>query len=165
MQKLFIILAIFISLTGCVRKMSIEQGNVLTPEMANQLHRGMSPAEVKQIMGTPVLMNTFNDNRFDYIYTFKPGRGATTEKRIVLQFQNNSLKDIQVYMPAAATDNAVSNTDRVTPAAKSENHSMLQFQNNSLKDVKVYMPTASNSIASNNEDSSLDGSEENTSDG
>lgn len=95
MRKIFALFAIALTLTGCVRKLSIEQGNIMTPETANQLHTGMTQAEVKNIMGTPILLNTFRDNRVDYIYTFKPGRGPTTEKYITLIFQNDRLTQIK----------------------------------------------------------------------
>jgi outer membrane protein assembly factor BamE len=98
MQKLCILLMIIFTLTGCIRKIAIEQGNIMTPEMINQVHVGMNEAEVKQIMGSPVLMNTFRDNRVDYVYTFKPGRGTTTEKYFTLIFQNGRLISISGNM-------------------------------------------------------------------
>lgn len=95
MQKIIILCLILFTLSGCVRKLAIEQGNNLTPDKVSQLHRGMTPAEVKTIMGTPVLLNTFNDNRMDYIYTFQPGGKPMTEKRLTLIFQNNKLYEIK----------------------------------------------------------------------
>lgn len=95
MQKLLIILAIALLATGCVRKMDIEQGNIITPEMAGQLRTGMTVDQVKEVMGSPTLLNTFNENRMEYVYSYKPGRGQTTEKIILLTFQNGQLKTIQ----------------------------------------------------------------------
>ncbi len=83
-----------LALTGCIRKLSIEQGNVITPEMTQQLHLGMSQEEVKNVMGSPMLLNTFNDNRIDYVYTFKPGNGTMTEKKMTLRFEGGVLKNI-----------------------------------------------------------------------
>jgi outer membrane protein assembly factor BamE len=83
-----------VALTGCVRKISIEQGNILTPEIVNQVRVGMSAAEVRNILGSPVLLNTFRDNRVDYVYTFNPGRGQTTEKTFTLIFENDRVAAI-----------------------------------------------------------------------
>ncbi|MBV8802867.1 MAG: outer membrane protein assembly factor BamE [Gammaproteobacteria bacterium] len=94
MQKIIILCAVLISLTGCIRKMNIEQGNVLTPQLVSQLHIGMTETQVKEVLGTPVLLNTFNDNRVDYVYTMKPGHGPMEEKYITLTFKNNRLKNI-----------------------------------------------------------------------
>ena len=94
MQKLFVALAILFVLTGCVRKMTVEQGNIMTPEMTSQIHKGMTQAEVRNIMGTPLVLNTFRDNRVDYVYTIKPGGAATSEKRLTLIFQNDHLSEM-----------------------------------------------------------------------
>jgi outer membrane protein assembly factor BamE len=95
MRKLLIILSLLLPLSGCsylhIHKMDIEQGNVITPEMVNQVHRGMSEAEVRNIMGNPVLANVFDKNRLDYVYTFKPGYGTGTEKYITFVFINGRL--------------------------------------------------------------------------
>jgi outer membrane protein assembly factor BamE len=94
MKKIMLIIAILFAISGCVRKISIEQGNIMTPQMVNQLHTGMTMEQVKDIMGTPILMNTFQDNRVDYVYTFKPGREKRTEKYVTLIFENGHLARI-----------------------------------------------------------------------
>jgi outer membrane protein assembly factor BamE len=75
--------------------MDIEQGNIITPDMTQRLHTGMTEYQVKKVMGTPVLVNTFSDNRMDYVYTFKPGRGKMTEKQITLVFRGGILREIK----------------------------------------------------------------------
>lgn len=94
MQRILLIAMAIVALTGCIRKIAIEQGNIMTPEMTSQLHTGMSEASVKSIMGSPMLLHTFNDNRVDYVYTYKPGNGVMTEKQMTLSFQNGILKNI-----------------------------------------------------------------------
>lgn len=100
MQKIIALSIIVLALTGCIRKISIEQGNVMTPEMTSQLHTGMSIDEVKHVMGSPMLLNTFNNNRVDYVYTFKPGNGTMTEKKMTLSFENGVLKSITENAPS-----------------------------------------------------------------
>lgn len=98
MKKLLSLFAMVIVLSACVHKMDIEQGNVITPEMAGKLHKGMTETQVKEIMGSPMLMNTFNDHRIDYVYTLKVGHGTMSEKYITLIFRNNRLQDISGNM-------------------------------------------------------------------
>lgn len=92
-------LILTITCTSCsylrVHKVDIEQGNVINATMLKQIHPGMSKNQVTAILGTPVLSDTFNDNRLDYVYTFKPGYGKAIEKRISLTFKNDKLKTIQ----------------------------------------------------------------------
>lgn len=96
MQKKLLVLVLGLFLSGCtfVHKKDIEQGNVFTPDMVQRLHKGMTKEQVEEVMGTPVLINTFNDNRIDYIYTFKPGGGKMTEKRVSLIFSKGRLREI-----------------------------------------------------------------------
>jgi outer membrane protein assembly factor BamE len=94
MKKLLVILLVCF-LSGCVHKIDIEQGNVISPGMLHQLHPGMSKNQVLNILGNPVLVNTFSDNQLDYVYALKPGYGHLQERYITLTFQNNILKDIK----------------------------------------------------------------------
>ncbi|EKD55332.1 MAG: SmpA / OmlA family protein [uncultured bacterium] len=98
MRKILLMLAIVCTLSACVHKMDIEQGNIITEEQVNKLHPGMSKDAVKEMMGTPVLMNTFADNRIDYVYTYQPGHGERTEKYITLNFKNGRLVKISGNM-------------------------------------------------------------------
>ncbi len=91
MKKILFIFALLLTLSACVHKVDIQQGNLFTPDMVSRLHPGMTMAQVKNVMGTPVLMNTFNGNRVDYVYTYKPGWGATTEKYVTLVFRKGRL--------------------------------------------------------------------------
>jgi len=95
-RNLIFILCACLLLVGCaVYRPDIQQGNIYTPRMINRLHRGMTPFEVKHIMGNPVLENTFADQRMNYVYTFKPGKGKMTQKRVTLTFKRNRLVAIQ----------------------------------------------------------------------
>lgn len=97
MKRVLTLLLITMTLSSCflVRKIDIEQGNVITSEKVSQVHLGMTKAQVKNIMGTPVLLNTFNDGREDYVYTIKKGNGRMKEKYIVFMFnRHNTLENI-----------------------------------------------------------------------
>jgi len=66
-------------LTGCslpqVFKVTVQQGNLITQEMVDQLKPGMTRSQVAFIMGEPVFRNPFEHDRWDYIYTVEvPGR-------------------------------------------------------------------------------------------
>jgi outer membrane protein assembly factor BamE len=102
MKKFFILILLALALPGCsyfhVHHMDIEQGNVITPEMVSRVHVGMSMEEVKEIMGSPVLINVFDPNRKDYVYTYKPGNGDFTEKYITFIFNNGRVSSIKGNM-------------------------------------------------------------------
>lgn len=78
-----------------VYRQDIQQGNVLTQDMVNQLRPGLSKQQVRFIMGTPMLVDVFHQDRWDYLYTMARGWGEMEEKRIHLYFKNGHLERIE----------------------------------------------------------------------
>lgn len=99
MKRIITLVLIGFFLSGCsffqVHKMEIEQGNIISYEKIHELHRGMTQAEVKNVMGTPVLINIFAPNRYEYVYTFQPGYGKLQEKRLTCLFLHGRLSDFR----------------------------------------------------------------------
>jgi outer membrane protein assembly factor BamE len=62
-------------------KIDIQQGNVLTQDMVAQLRPGLSKDQVRFILGTPVLMDMFHTNRWDYVYRLQKGSTGEVEMR------------------------------------------------------------------------------------
>ncbi|MEJ0087746.1 MAG: outer membrane protein assembly factor BamE [Pseudomonadota bacterium] len=56
--------------SGCVYRMSIQQGNYLVAESVSQLKEGMTRSQVRFLLGTPMVPDAFNDDRWDYYYFF-----------------------------------------------------------------------------------------------
>jgi outer membrane protein assembly factor BamE len=62
-------------------KIDIQQGNVLTQDMVAQLRPGLSKDQVRFILGTPVLMDMFHADRWDYVYRLQKGSTGEVEMR------------------------------------------------------------------------------------
>ena len=62
-------------------RITIVQGNFVSAEAAAQMRVGMSRAEVKQLLGTPLLTDMFHANRWDYVFYFKRGSTAVVQQR------------------------------------------------------------------------------------
>jgi len=82
-------------LGGCgwprVHKVVVQQGNVISQEMIDKLKPGMTRSQVAYIMGEPVVRNTFNEARWDYVYTLEnPGRYELNSS-MSLFFRNDKL--------------------------------------------------------------------------
>jgi len=78
-----------IVLAGCfpgVYKIDIQQGNVVTQDMIDELRPGMSKAQVRYIMGNPLITDTFHVRRWDYLYSLQTGSGEKSQKRMSLYF-------------------------------------------------------------------------------
>ena len=74
-----------------LHKIDIQQGNVIDQKMLNKLKPGMDKKQVKFIMGTPVLIDPFHNERWEYIYSFQEGGKIREQRHITLHFENDKL--------------------------------------------------------------------------
>lgn len=74
-----------------VYKINIEQGNVVTEEMVEQLRPGLNRRQVRFIMGTPLIEDSFHDDRWDYRYLLRNGNETLSETRLTLWFEGDEL--------------------------------------------------------------------------
>ena len=76
-------------------KVEIVQGNVVTREQAAQLKPGMSRAQVRDILGSPLLADIFHADRWDYVFTIRrPGAQAQT-RRVTVRFDGDLMASIE----------------------------------------------------------------------
>ena len=88
-------------------KIDIQQGNVLNQEVVSQLRPGLTKDQVRFILGTPVLMDMFHANRWDYVYRFQKGGASVVEMRKFSTFFDDSGRLARVsgdVTPAQAED-------------------------------------------------------------
>lgn len=76
-------------------KIDIQQGNVITQEMVDQLRPGMTRNQVQYVMGSPLLEDTFNKDRWDYVYSMQPGGKKRTQQTLTIFFKDDKLASIQ----------------------------------------------------------------------
>jgi outer membrane protein assembly factor BamE len=88
-------------LAGCstfefpwVYKLSIDQGNIITQEMVDKLEPGMTRSQVQFVMGSPLIADSFHENRWDYIYTLLDPKGKRTEQRLTVFFTDDKLSSL-----------------------------------------------------------------------
>ncbi len=107
MRKLLTLIAIIasFSLASCsgdpivnrlpwVYKIEIQQGNVLTQEMINQLQTGMTRRQVQFILGSPLIVDPFHADRWDYYYQYIPGtegEGKALREHLAVFFEDDTL--------------------------------------------------------------------------
>lgn len=109
-----------LALAGCsfpgVYKIDIQQGNVVTQDMIDQLRPGMTRRQVRFIMGNPLLVDTFHANRWDYLYSLQPGGGERQQERMSVLFNgNDQLVGLSGdFMPGVSKDQAILGSDADT---------------------------------------------------
>jgi len=92
--------------TGVTYRIPIQQGNVVEQERVNQLQPGMAKRQVRFVMGTPMLVDPFHQDRWDYVYMYRPSRGDSEERRVTLYFENDTLVRIEGDLRPEAPDPA-----------------------------------------------------------
>lgn len=78
-----------------VYKMTVQQGNIITEEMVDQLQLGMTKSQVRYLLGTPLLTDFFHTDRWDYTYTIRRGHQDMEVKTLTLHFQDETLARIE----------------------------------------------------------------------
>jgi outer membrane protein assembly factor BamE len=112
-MRFSLFLLIVISLSGCgtvgfpgAYKINIEQGNIVTQELVDQLKPGMSRRQVRFIMGTPLIEDTFNQDRWDYTYITRNGLTIISEEQLTVYFDGDSLAKISGTMTPGGGEEA-----------------------------------------------------------
>ena len=96
-------------------KMDIQQGNVVTSKMMLQLRPGMTKSQVRFIMGSPLIQDSFHRDRWDYFYQMRKGGKVIEQRRVIMEFEGDALKRVRGdVVPASPEDTAVT---AATPAA------------------------------------------------
>jgi outer membrane protein assembly factor BamE len=112
-----------------VYRMEIQQGNYLTQEMVSKLQAGMTRDQVRFVLGTPLLVDIFHDNRWDYVYRRQRADSREVEeRRLSVFFDNDRLVRIEGDVTAGlgteaspgATAPGATAPAAATPAATAE---------------------------------------------
>ena len=82
-------------------KLEIPQGNVITQEMVDKLKAGMTRAQVRFVLGTPLVVDAFRTNRWDFVYTLQKGGKMLESRRITILFDGDLLQAVEGNVVAA----------------------------------------------------------------
>ena len=99
MRKNFLIMltavAILLS-AGCVYQANLSQGNLLKQEDLDQVEIGMTPNQVRFLLGTPMVDDSFHQDRWDYVYFIRIGRQSAAFKRwVTILFEEGVVSEVR----------------------------------------------------------------------
>ncbi|WP_273488886.1 outer membrane protein assembly factor BamE [Roseateles chitosanitabidus] len=75
-------------------RVEIVQGNVVTKEQLAQVKPGMTRAQVREALGSPLLTDVFHEARWDYVFTIRRQGAAPQNRHILLSFDGDKLSKI-----------------------------------------------------------------------
>lgn len=110
-------LLLIAALTGCIYKIDVQQGNLVTQDSVDKLKPGMTKSEVKMLLGTPLLNDVFHQNEWDYYFSnLRGGRVASQPSRLTVRFKDDKLASIEGSgrsgRAAADSPSSMSRTER-----------------------------------------------------
>jgi outer membrane protein assembly factor BamE len=107
----FLTLMMMVTVVGCAGertikpfKLEIQQGNVVTSEMLLKLRPGMTKSQVQFILGTPLLIDSFHTNRWDYFYQLRKQGEIVSQRRVILDFDGEALVRVRGDVVPEGTD-------------------------------------------------------------
>ena len=135
MRKLSTLLVV-LALAGCKQapelpaviapyRIDIQQGNVVTQQMVAKLKAGMTRAQVRFALGSPLVVDPFRTDRWDYVYSYQKQGKDTEHRHITVIFDEEKLVriegDVVPMDTMRATEKpAVKSPLTATPATKPE---------------------------------------------
>lgn len=103
-------------------RIDIQQGNVVTQEQLARVKPGMNRLQVRDVLGSPLLTDTFHADRWDYIFTLRQSGRPLQRRDVVLIFEGDVLKKIDA--PELPTEreflNSIARTGRLVAASELE---------------------------------------------
>ncbi len=86
--------------TGCVYRMDIQQGNLLDVEQVEQVEVGMTRSQVRFLLGTPMVIDSFDADRWDYVYSLRRGHSREiTRRHLVVWFDGDTVTRVEEPIP------------------------------------------------------------------
>ena len=119
-MRIPLILSACVLVAGCslVYRIDVQQGNYVTEDAVQKLKNGMTKAEVRSVLGTPLLIDAFHANRWDYYFSNVKGGKAQEGKRFTVMFENDKMVSFGgTVHPPAAPPVVASSTPPSTAAA------------------------------------------------
>lgn len=108
-MRRFLLPVLFLGLlAGCSvpkigpHRIDVQQGNALDQENVARLKPGLNRSQVRFLLGTPLVVDPFRADRWDYVYVFYKAGKLAEQKRITLFFQGDTLARIEGDLPEAA---------------------------------------------------------------
>ncbi|HCT98755.1 MAG TPA: outer membrane protein assembly factor BamE, partial [Methylococcaceae bacterium] len=96
-----------------VYTVDVNQGNIIDQAMIDQLRPNMTKRQVLYVMGTPMLVDFFHENRWDYLYHAKKEGEEMEKKSISIFFENDKIKGLQGDIKPSALPVVKPSTEQV----------------------------------------------------
>ncbi|MBI5890787.1 MAG: outer membrane protein assembly factor BamE [Nitrosomonadales bacterium] len=85
-------------------KVEIRQGNLVTQDMRARLKLRMTQAQVKAVLGAPLISDPYHASRWDYVYRLEHDGDLVENQRLTLYFTKDVLTRIDDATPLKSSE-------------------------------------------------------------
>jgi len=76
-------------------RIEVVQGNVITSEQVALAKPGLTRAQVRDVLGSPLLADPFHADRWDYVFTIRRQGAEPQLRRVIVRFKADVLETIE----------------------------------------------------------------------
>ncbi|PCH93628.1 MAG: outer membrane assembly protein BamE [Gammaproteobacteria bacterium] len=132
------IIAVALSLSACsswVYRIDIPQGNYLEQKSIDKIQVGMTKEQVKFVLGSPVMIDSFDKDTWNYVYRLKSGRSENlnVQKNFTIKFEDDLLVSAEGDFELSENFNTPFNT----PLSQNEKSLNEKFQSKISQSEKI----------------------------
>ena len=109
------VLSAALLLSGCVHRVPVPQGNFLKKEDLDKISVGMTRVQVRAVLGTPMIADPFESNRWDYVFYIKQGDRYTYQQQHVIVHFDTAEKVERIDRPEHAGDAPLPKVEDLPP--------------------------------------------------
>jgi outer membrane protein assembly factor BamE len=81
---------------GCVYRVDVQQGNFLYSDAVDQVQPGMTRSQVRFLLGTPMVADSFDQSRWDYVYYYKNGKTKKVfQQHLIVRFDGDKVSALE----------------------------------------------------------------------
>jgi len=97
---LLVLALLTLGMSACIFRIDIQQGNLLEESAIEQAAVGMTKNQILFLLGTPMVIDSFHEDRWDYTYYLKRGRSRDIERRwLIVYFDGDIVSQIEKDVP------------------------------------------------------------------
>lgn len=86
-------------------RLDVQQGNLLDQKDIEAIQPGMTRSQVRYLLGTPVAVDPFRTDHWDYMYYLKPGKSRkATQRWVIVRFDGDTVREVNRDVPIGNQD-------------------------------------------------------------
>ena len=133
-----------------VHKIDVQQGNALDAEKVDQITLGMNKEQVRYVLGSPIITDSFHPDRWDYVYFFLPGYGDKERKQLTLIFDRGEVIEIDKHNITAGELAGIKNQeDGASNDNQTEDENLSEREKQELEEAEEQAATLEEALETN----------------